>query len=187
MNEKWFRGVLGVTALAFVASLVAYPIVTHDQKLANAVGRVGAVLEARPAPHFDLLGLQGQQAALSDYRGEVVYLNFWGEYCVTCRAEMPSLQAFATEHAQDVTVLTVSLDDDPNLTRAYLDETFPNGAAFDTLMDPGGSIAGTYGTTAVPETYVINRDGVIVAWLIGEQDFTSAAHQDLLDVVLSSD
>ncbi len=184
MNEKWFRIVVGVTAVAFVASLVAYPVVTHDEKLADAVGRVGAVLEARPAPSFDLPGLQGSHASLSDYLGGVVYLNFWAEYCVTCRAEMPSLQSFANDHSEDVTVLAVSLDEDPNLTRAYLNEAFPNGVSFDTLIDSGGGIAGTYGTTAVPETYVINRDGIIVARLIGEQDFTSTAHEDLLEAVL---
>jgi len=106
---------------------------------------------------------------LANYRGRVVLLNFWATWCEPCIVEMPSL--LDLHHDQpDLAVLAVSIDEDPDaysrfITRRHVDLT--------TVRDPGQTAAKLYHSEAWPETYVIDRQGVIRRKFIGAQDWSS--------------
>jgi peroxiredoxin len=106
---------------------------------------------------------------LASYRGKVVLLNFWATWCEPCLVELPSL--LDLHHDQpDLAILAVSIDEDPDaysrfLVRRHVDLT--------TVRDPGQTAAKLYHSEAWPETYVIDRQGVIRRKFIGSQDWSS--------------
>jgi peroxiredoxin len=141
--------------------------------------RLQPVEVGQPAPHFSVFDLKGNQAALDDYEGKVVLLNIWATWCGPCKAEMPSIQRLSEAvQDQDFQVLAVSVDvapDDDDRTnplggklQAFADSM---GLTFTILHDPSGEISDTYQTTGVPETYVLDRSGVILRKITGPTEW----------------
>ncbi len=109
---------------------------------------------------FDGYGWDGRTAAnLADMRGNVVVLNFWASWCVECRDETPMLESAWQRYAdQGVVVLGVAYADvEPN-SLAYMKEF---GVSFPHAPDLGTDISQTYEITGVPETFIIDKEGVI--------------------------
>ena len=106
---------------------------------------------------------------LGNYRGQVVILNFWATWCGPCIAEMPSL--LDLHHDQPaLAVLAVSVDEDPE---AYSNFLVRHRIDLITVRDPSESAAKLFHTEMWPETYVIDRKGVIRRKFIGAQDWSS--------------
>ncbi len=129
-----------------------------------ATGRV-VNLDPRPAPDFVLTTYDGQRLQLSDFRGQVVLLNFWASWCPPCRVEAPVLQR-AAERLDSAGLIVIGIDvwDDETQARAFLDEfgvTYPN------VEDTTRSIPVEFGVTGLPETFVISRSGVLVSRWVG--------------------
>ncbi len=121
------------------------------------------------APDFSLQDGSGT-IALHDYKGKVVVLNFWATWCPPCVEEMPSLIRLQSElRDKGVTVLAVSLDVDENAYRRFLRDHNVNLTA---VRDPGQKSSSLYGTFQYPETYIIDRKGVVRRKFIGPVDWT---------------
>ena len=122
------------------------------------------------APEFELPSLSGGSVRLSDYKGKVLFINFWATWCATCEVEMPSMQRLYNKFKdRGFEMLTISVDKDASLIEPYMKKfnlTFP------VLLDPDSDLAkGKYKTTGVPETFIIDREGIIVHKAIGPQDW----------------
>ncbi|MCH7625235.1 MAG: TlpA family protein disulfide reductase [Chloroflexi bacterium] len=121
---------------------------------ANRVARVD-----EPAPDFQMPLFDGGVINLSDYRGDVVVLNFWASWCGPCRWEMPAFERMYQEYGdKGVMFVGVAISDDPANAQAFADEvgvTYPIGADF------AGRIARVYRPTTMPTTFFIDREGVI--------------------------
>jgi cytochrome c biogenesis protein CcmG/thiol:disulfide interchange protein DsbE len=119
-----------------------------------------------PAPDFSLDLFDGSQVSLSDWRGQVVVLNFWASWCVPCRQEARDLQE-VWERYKDrrVVVLGVSYKDAEDASRAFIEEfgiTYFNGA------DLRSKISRAYGVTGVPETFLIDAAGKVAWFHVGQ-------------------
>ena len=128
----------------------------------NNVGRMGK-MEPRAAEDFSLKSFDGETIQLSDLRGKVVVLNFWSSWCVACKKEAPVFQRVWQSHQdKDVVILGVNIWDKEEQATGFLAEqgiTYPNGT-------PEGNLAAEYGLTGIPETFVIDTEGMIVRrWL----------------------
>ena len=160
--------------LAFIALLV-YFFARPDYRQGEPS------LRGRTAIDFQFT-LNGKPTKLSDLRGQVVLVDFWASWCPPCVEEAPSLNALQQRIAPlGGTVLGVSIDDDPSAYEAFLkmyDVSFP------TFRDPSKKIETEYGTSMIPETYVVDRNGKIDRKLVGAQDWTSPAMMAYLDSVL---
>jgi len=123
------------------------------------------------APGFDALDITtGDTVALDDYEGEVVLLNIWATWCVPCETEMPSIQRLHDQLGPEgLKVLAVSVDN--SSTEGVTEWIEERGLTFQVLHDQSGIIQRTYQTTGVPETFVIDREGVIVKKLIGAAEW----------------
>jgi cytochrome c biogenesis protein CcmG, thiol:disulfide interchange protein DsbE len=147
-------------AFALVAGLLALLVwsVVHQQ---HAPG-VGSL-----APAFTLRRLDGPgKVSLASYRGKPVVLNFWASWCETCKGEAAALERdWTNDRAHGVVFLGVDYHDLSSDARRFVSA---HGLTFPILEDGSGNVTqGSYGVSQVPETYVLNRQGRVVAHLRG--------------------
>lgn len=127
------------------------------------------------APDFTVQDSQAR-LTLSQYRGQVVVLNFWATWCPPCIEEMPSLVEMQRRmKAKGVTVLAVSVDVDEGAYKQFVRDHNVNLV---TVRDPSGKSNGLYGTFKFPETYIIDRNGVMRRKFIGAVEWTAP---DIID------
>ena len=134
------------------------------------------------------LELAGKPARLSDLRGKIVILNFWASWCPPCVEEAPSLnrlQKYIT--SRNAVIVGVAADED---RAAYQKFLLDQGISFPTYRDPAtkdqkSPIAVSYGTSMIPETYVIDRHGKIARKFIGFQQWDSPEMLAYFDALLS--
>ncbi|RPF48152.1 cytochrome c-type biogenesis protein [Hydrogenoanaerobacterium saccharovorans] len=141
-----------------------------------------------PAFDFTLTDQYGNTHTLSDYKGKVVFLNFWATWCPPCRQEMPHIEELYNEYgknSEDVIFIGVTnpkTDDHPNNTDVSIDEikTFltENGYTFPSVFDETGSVLTDYYVNAFPTTYMIDRDGNIFGYV------SSALTKDMMKNII---
>ena len=134
--------------------------------------RVGA-----PAKDFALRD-SDRNVNLAQFRGQVLVLNFWATWCPPCEEELPSLMRMQDRlRSRGVTVLGVSIDVDGDAYHRFLQQ---RGVNFMTIRDPEQKVPTVYGTTGWPETYIIDRQGVLRRKFVGAVDWTSPEVVDYL-------
>ncbi|MEI8356400.1 MAG: TlpA disulfide reductase family protein [Deltaproteobacteria bacterium] len=125
-----------------------------------------APAKSRQAPDFTLTTLSGENFRLADSRGKVVMLNFWATWCPPCQEELPSLadlnKAMSGKNFQ---MQTVALDKEGrSAVEGYFRRT---GVRVPTLLDASGSVGKIFGVTGIPETFLIDKEGLIRKKIIG--------------------
>lgn len=137
-----------------------------------------------PAPDFKLTDQYGITHSLSEYRGKVVFLNFWATWCPPCRAEMPAIQEIFEESLEqedkDLVILGVAF---PGFGRETTEQGVKdflqdNGYTYPVVMDTGGTLIAPYYITAYPTTYMIDRDGNIYGYVTG-----SLSKENMEDII----
>lgn len=116
-----------------------------------------------PAPELALENLEGDTQSLADFKGDVILVNNWATWCPPCKAEMPSLKKFHDEHTgEGFTVIAVEAGDKYDEVLAFaqnLDLTFP------VWLDPNGASLRVINNGSLPNSYVIDRSGIVrLAW-----------------------
>lgn len=137
------------------------------------------------APDFRAVHLAtGDSVGLEQFRGEVVLLNIWATWCAPCEQEMPSIQRLHQELTPEgLRILSVSIDEaGPDLVRRWLED---RKLTFEVLQDRSRRIERIYQTTGVPETFVIDRHGVIVKKVIGPVEWDHPAQKALFRRLLA--
>jgi len=155
---------VAVAGVALIALLI-FGLATKNasRSLDNAVA-LGHYPSA-PVATLPVLGQTGD-SSLAAYRGKVVVLNFWASWCVPCQTEAPMLQrAQRTLLAADGTVLGVTYDDATPDSESFVHQY---GLTYPQLRDVDGNFAHSYGTDQLPESFVIDRVGRVVAISRGE-------------------
>jgi cytochrome c biogenesis protein CcmG, thiol:disulfide interchange protein DsbE len=163
---------------AFIAIIVVFAMPSYRHGEASVAGT--------RAEDF-AFQLNGRPAHLSDLRGKIVVLNFWGSWCPPCIEETPALnhlQQYIV--SRNALVLGVAADQDQAAYEKFLRD---HGVIFQTYRDPAtrdnrSPIAESYGTTMVPETYIIGRDGKIQRKIIGMQEWDSPEMLAYFDSIL---
>jgi peroxiredoxin len=141
-------------------------------------------LVGQAAPQFSLADLEGNAVRLANLKGKVVFVNVWATWCEPCRQEMPAMQAlYATLGGPDFEMLAVNSDQSDRAVVERFVETLRLG--FRVLPDPDLQVASRYRVTGYPETFVIDRNGTIVAHEIGPRHWDApesvAAFRSLIE------
>lgn len=177
-------------AIAGVAALVALIVVIGlvmrggNERSGLGIISIGRATDVRPrpAPDFVLTSFDGQRIQLSDYRGRIVVLNFWATWCPPCRVEAPVLQRAAERmESAGVTILGIDVWDDQAAAIEFLNET---GVTYPNAEDTTRLIPVEFGVTGLPETFVIDRQGVLVRRWVGP--LTDEDLDELLAPVLAA-
>ena len=126
-----------------------------------------------PAPNFTLPGLDGKMVSLADYKGKVVLLNIWATWCPPCVEEMPSMEKLYQELKDEgLEILAVSIDESG--AQAVLPFMKKHKLSFPALTDTKGAIKSLYQTTGVPESFIIDKEGIIIEKVIGPRDWAAS-------------
>ena len=129
------------------------------------------------APAFSLPVLGGDASlSLESLRGKIVLLNFWATWCKPCEDEMPAMERlYRALGSQGFELIAISVDEDP---RAVEEFTTRMGLTFPILLDPEKRAADAYQSYRFPESYLIDREGVLVTRYIGPRDWDAPAYLD---------
>jgi peroxiredoxin len=155
-NKRWvqlviFSAVLLIGALTLINNLYA-----KDKK----------PVEGSKAPDFKLVGMDGKEHSLSDYKGKTVVVNFWGTFCPPCKDEMPAIQhQYDKRNTDKVAFLGLNLGESKITVQNFIDQYKVN---FPILLDDNEETRKRYGVMNYPTTFFIGPDGRIAKIWIGE-------------------
>lgn len=174
MSKQWIAVVAIVAGLGLgAAALVKFAPVPEGAQVGNR------------APDFEAVNLvTGDSISFREaYTGHVTLVNIWATWCAPCRAEMPAMEElYQAFKDQGFRIAAVSVDEGgPSDVMAFAREL---SLTFDILHDRDGRIQQQYRTTGVPESFLIDGDGVIVRKQIGEHPWSSPANRRILEQLL---
>ncbi len=137
-----------------------------------------------PVPNFELNDLSGKTWNMSSLRGSAVLINFWATWCSPCRVEMPSINRLFKDNAEEKNfqILTILYQDSPDNARAYFEQ---NGFGMPVLLDLGDAVADEFGLVGLPETFMIDKNGIIQQHHIGPVDFDAPNTRQFLDSLIN--
>ena len=158
------RPVLVALALAVVATVVIVGVVAVVRP--KPAGTNPGISKGAPAPAITGTTLDGTSFDLASLRGRPVIVNFWGPSCVPCRDEFPLFtQELAAHEADGLAIVGILTYDGPDDARAFIAQY---GATWPTVQDPTGAIRTTYRVVGRPQSYFIDRDGVLREISVGQ-------------------
>ncbi len=111
------------------------------------------------APEFSLPSLKGPAVSLASHKGQVVLIDFWAQWCEPCKKELPQLEKLSREYAaRGVVVLAVNIDKQRDNAERMAKQL---GLTLDVLLDPAGSVAGSYDLPKMPTSFVVDKKGIV--------------------------
>lgn len=144
----------------------------------------GGIRLGGPAPDFKLWTLQGKAVALSDYRGSVVFVNFWATWCGPCKVEMPAMESLYRDFRQKgLEILAVSTDSQGAAVTRPFQESM--GLSFPILHDSDYRIGRLYGARTLPMTFLVDRQGIVRHRIFGARDWHSPEAIHLIQTLLN--
>ena len=169
------------------AGLIVAGVAAGATILTKVGSEVAQVQVGATAPEFHAVDLAtGDSVSLRErYGGKVTLVNIWATWCIPCRVEMPAMQAvYDSLRGAGFRIAAVSIDEgDATEVRNFAAEL---KLTFDVLHDPSGRIQQIYQTTGVPESFLLDRDGVIVKRVIGAHDWSAPVNRQLVERLLAT-
>jgi cytochrome c biogenesis protein CcmG/thiol:disulfide interchange protein DsbE len=151
--------------ILFSASTIAFFIVRHKYTARTAT--IGST-----APDIELIDINKNKKRLSELKGSVVFINFWATWCGPCLDELSSVEELFRKMSGNpkFKIITILFKDDEYKAFSYLKE---NGYTFPIYLNPDGSAAKFFGITGVPETFIIDKKGILRKRVIGPAEWNS--------------
>jgi peroxiredoxin len=164
-----YQGII-IIVLAIVAGVLLFAL---QQKKSFQRSFEPVTLDVgKPAPDFTLARLDRKMVSLSDYRGKVVLVNIWATWCPPCVAEMPSIEKLYQQlKGNAFEILAVSLDEQGVSVLAPFMKKY--NLTFPALIDTHGITKIAYKTTGVPESFIINKQGILAKKIVGPLDWSA--------------
>ncbi|MGH7833121.1 MAG: peroxiredoxin family protein [Candidatus Binatia bacterium] len=148
----------------------------------KAVRNLEEVKDHPAAPEFALPNPDGKKLSLNDFRGKVVFLNFWASWCVPCREEMPAMERLYQEFkGKGLEILAVNVKDTRKDALAFVKEL---KLSYPILLDPEGQVGLLYGAWGLPATYLIDEKGMVLARLWGPAEWYGPEARNLIKTIL---
>ena len=132
----------------------------------------------KPAPDFDTVDLEGKVWSLSKLKGKVVFVNFWATWCAPCREEMPAMQRLYAKLPKDkFEMIALFNNDKKTAVRKFVSQL---GLTFPILSDEFNFAGPKYGLTGLPETFIVDKQGMIREKFIGPAEWDTPENIQML-------
>jgi cytochrome c biogenesis protein CcmG/thiol:disulfide interchange protein DsbE len=159
----------GGLPLAYLIVAAVLPVILLGVLSLALLSRGGAAAVATigsAAPPFALVDLDGNPVSLAELRGRPVIVNFWASWCAPCVEEIPELQAALAEYrSEGLAIIGIVYSDRSEAAREFMARM---GGGWPSVMDPGGEVARDYGIYGPPESFFVDREGIIRGRQIGQ-------------------
>ena len=181
--DSLFRGrLLLVLALLLFSSGPLHAQTTRAAVDYKAVPKLEEMKDRTAAPDFSLPGPDGKQRSLKDYRGKIVFLNFWATWCTSCRDEMPAMERLYKEFkGKGFEIVAVNVKDKRTDALAFVKQL---KLSYPVMMDPQGEVGLLYGAWGMPMTYLIDENGLVLARLWGAADWYTPGARNLIKALV---
>ena len=180
------RAVLLAALLALVALLLLFLADRGPGRSGPPPSTGGAWLEPAARPSIDLSAdlktLDGRNVGLKDYRGKVVFLNFWATWCRPCLVEMPSMAKLHERFSKQGLQMVAISDEDLETVRAHARR---KGYPFTVLVDPERTLAARLGIQGVPTTFILDKEGRLIYQHVGTSDWDSTEVRQKIEALLT--
>jgi peroxiredoxin len=168
--------------VAFSLSLNALSARAQSKINFKVIPNLEPMKENALTPEFSLPDPQGKKISLKDFRGKVVFLNFWASWCVPCREEMPAMERLYQEFKEkNFVVFAVSVKD---RRQDAIDFARELKLTYPVALDPEGQVGLLYGAWGLPTTYLIGQKGEGLARAWGPAEWYSPAARNLIKELL---
>ncbi|MBF0538929.1 MAG: TlpA family protein disulfide reductase [Nitrospirae bacterium] len=159
--------------------LILAALVVQNGYKSGQTRQASRAVEGLNAPAFTLKDDKGNTLTLESIKGKAVLLNFWATWCTACAEEIPSLQRLYNEQRNnpDFKMITVLFRDSLNNAASFMKD---GKYDFPVLQDPDHKSAKAYGLTGVPETFLIDRRGIVVKRILGPIEWDSKLAKDMI-------
>jgi thiol-disulfide isomerase/thioredoxin len=141
-------------------------------------------LIGKAAPALTLTDMQGRSVSLSQFKGQVVILNFWATWCPPCREEMPSMEKLYRDY-KDKGLVMLAVNVEENGKQAVSGFLQQRPYSFPILLDSENVAQNTFGVFRFPESFIIDRNGIIVEKIVGGRNWLSGPTFKLIDFLLN--
>ena len=177
--------IVGIVAVFFINSdLMANSDSLSLDRLFSDLGVVGVPPIEVPVG-VNLKDINGRYVSLSDFKGKIVFLNFWTTWCPTCRIEMPSMEKLHQEFKdRDFAMVTINLQESASQVKAFFEKY---KLTFTALLDSSGDVGVNFGITAIPTTYILDKTGRIIGRITGPREWDSKASIALFKKLINND
>ena len=160
---------------------------TDSRGMDRLFGTVG-VIKVPPAEDpvkINLKDMNGKNTSLSDFKGKIVFLNFWTTWCPTCRIEMPSMEKLHQKlKNKNFAMVTINLQESAPQVKAFFKEF---KLTFTALLDSTGEVGASFGIRAIPTTYILDKTGRIIGQVSGPREWDSKAAMALFENLIDND
>ena len=159
------------TCRVCVSLMLVLPALATPQQKTDLTNTLTPVAPRTVAKDFALKDLDGKTRRLSDYRGKVVLLNFWGSWCPPCRREMPSMERlYQNLKTEPFVILAVNQSERLELVFAYTGEIDP-APTFPILLDDQSEVPPQWGVRGLPASFIVDKHGRIAFRAMGGREF----------------
>lgn len=143
----------------------------------------GKATVGNPVPDIELVDLNRNTLKLSDLKGSVVFVNFWATWCTSCVDELPSMETLFGRFSQNpqFRMVTVIFKDNEMNVFNFMKQ---NGYSFPVYLNPDDSAAKKFGITGVPETFIIDKKGILRNKVIGPQHWDSPSMFNAMEALI---
>ncbi len=168
----------------FKADLSAKTDSRGMDRLFSIVGVI-KVPPAKDPVRINLKDMNGKNISLSDFKGKIVFLNFWTTWCPTCRIEMPSMEKLHQKlKNKDFAMVTINLQESASQVKSFFEEF---KLTFTALLDSTGEVSASFGIRAIPTTYILDKTGRIIGLVSGPREWDSKAAIALFENLIAND
>jgi thiol-disulfide isomerase/thioredoxin len=157
-----------------------------NQELDQLLGDMGVIKMVQALPvEIRLKDLNGKPVSLSDFRGKIVFLNFWTTWCYACRIEMPDMEKLHQKFKNtDFAMVTINLQESVSQVKQFFKDF---KLTFTALLDSDGGVGAHFMITAIPTTFILDKKGIIIGKVMGPREWDSKAAIALFENLIDND
>jgi thiol-disulfide isomerase/thioredoxin len=143
---------------------------TDSQELDQLLGDMGVIKMVQALPvEIRLKDLNGRQVSLSDFKGKIVFLNFWTTWCYACRIEMPDMEKLHQKFKnENLKMVTINLQESASQVKQFFKDF---KLTFTALLDSDGEVGAHFMITAIPTTFILDKEGIIIGKVMGPREW----------------